>query len=58
MFLLSPRFIALPLAALLIICALPRTKAPQGDAEAAAQKAVYKVSVPKVVVIQPGNGRS
>jgi hypothetical protein len=58
MFLLSPRFIALPLAALLIICALPRAKTPHGDTEAATPKAVYKVSVPKVVAIQPGNGRS
>jgi hypothetical protein len=58
MFLLNPRFFALPLAAVLIIYALPRAQTPSDRAGVATQKAVLKVTLPKVVVMQPGNGRS
>jgi hypothetical protein len=58
MFLLYPRFFVLPLAALLIICALPRAQAPSGPAAAVTKKAVFAASLPKLVVIQPGAERS
>jgi hypothetical protein len=58
MFLLNPRFFALPLAAVLIICALPRAQTPSDHPGVATQKAVLKLTLPKVVVMQPGNGRS
>ena len=58
MFLLNPKFFVLPLAALLIICALPSAHTPSGAAPVAAQKAVLKVSLPKMVVAQPDSERS
>jgi hypothetical protein len=44
MFLFNPKFFALPLAAVLIICALPRAQTPAGHAPVAAQQGVFKVS--------------
>jgi hypothetical protein len=58
MFLLNPRFFVLPLAALLIICALPRAQRPSSPAVVGTHKAVFKASLPKLVVMQPETERS
>jgi hypothetical protein len=53
---LSPKFLALPLAALLIICALPRAQVVSDAPVVATQKGVLKLSSPKTNLLQIENG--
>ena len=53
---LSPKFFALPLAAVLIICALPRTQVVPDAPVVATQKGVLKLSSPKTALLQGENG--
>ena len=55
MLLLSPKFFALPLAAVLIICALPRAETVSGDAAVATQQGVIKLSSPKTNLLPVRN---
>jgi len=55
MLLLSPKFFALPLAAVLIICALPRAETVSGHAAVATQKGVIKLSSLKTNLLQVRN---
>ena len=56
MFPLSPKFLALPLAAVLIIWALPRTPVVSDSPVVATQKGVLKLSSPKTNLLQVENG--
>ena len=53
---LSPKFLALPLAAVLIICALPRAQVVTNSPVVATQKGVLKLSSPKTNLLQIENG--
>ncbi|MEA2986674.1 MAG: hypothetical protein QOD94_2928 [Alphaproteobacteria bacterium] len=53
---LSPKFLALPLAAVLIICALPRAQVVSDAPVVATQKGVLKLSSPKANLLQIENG--
>ena len=53
---LSPKFLALPLAAVLIICALPRAQVVSDAPVVATQKGVLKLSSPKANLLQVDNG--
>jgi hypothetical protein len=53
---LSPKFLALPLAAVLIICALPRPQVVSDSPVVATQKGVLKLSSPKTNLLQVENG--
>ncbi|HET7679539.1 MAG TPA: hypothetical protein VFK79_05330 [Xanthobacteraceae bacterium] len=55
MLLLSPKFFVLPLAAVLIICALPRAQTVSDHPVVAAQKGVLKLSSPKTNLLQVEN---
>jgi len=52
---LSPKFLALPLAAVLIICSLPRAQVVSDSPVAATQKGVLKLSSPKTNLLQVEN---
>ena len=56
MFPLSPKFLALPLAAVLIICGLPRAQVVSDPPAVATQKGVLKLSSPKTNFLQIENG--
>ena len=53
---LSPKFVALPLAAVLIICALPRAQVLSDAPVLATQKGVLKLSSPKTNLLLVDNG--
>jgi hypothetical protein len=53
---LSPKFLALPLAAVLIIWALPRAHVVSDSPVIATQKGVLKLSSPKTNLLQVENG--
>ena len=53
---LSPKFLALPFAAVLIICALPRAQVVSDAPVVATQKGVLKLSSPKTNLPQVDNG--
>jgi hypothetical protein len=56
MLLLSPKFFVLPLAAVLIICALPRAQTVSDHPVVATQKGVLKLSSPKTNLLQVEDG--
>jgi hypothetical protein len=49
---LSPKFLALPLAAVLIICGLPRAQVVSDHSVVATQKGVVRLSSPKTNFLQ------
>ena len=53
---LTPKFLALPLAAVLIICGLPRAQVVSDPPVVATQKGVLKLSSPKINVQQIEDG--